>query len=229
MKNTKAWKRSIRSVCRSVKATEIYYSLPVACVVYFHSYLIERKRPAEMIFSHQTDYTRYWAACKPSNEQGKMHGKKNSNSWSHLFFFPLYTFRQKSFRSVNIVECYINFKLDTNIQNRSPPRMYEFLLGKIQQEKKTKKKLRAKYSENAFSFVVLFSRNFSKTPMPTERLCNNSAKVRKVIQTIKLYAQKCSTFIVRCVTFSANAAPVVYQLWLAFGSNNNNVMIIYML
>lgn len=139
MKNTKAWKRSIRSVCRSVKATEIYYSLPVACVVYFHSYLIERKRPAEMIFSHQTDYTRYWAACKPSNEQGKMHGKKNSNSWSHLFFFPLYTFRQKSFRSVNIVECYINFKLDTNIQNRSPPRMYEFLLGKIQQEKKRRK------------------------------------------------------------------------------------------
>lgn len=31
------------------KATEIYYSLLVARFVYFHSYLIERKRPTQMI------------------------------------------------------------------------------------------------------------------------------------------------------------------------------------
>lgn len=100
--------------------------------------------------------------------------------------------------------------------------------GQNSARKKNEEKITSGIFGKCVFFRCFILSKLLKTPMPTERLGNNSAKVRKVIQTIKLYAQKCSTFIVRCVTFSANAAPVVYQLWLAFGSNNNNVMIIYM-
>lgn len=103
------------------KATEIHYSRPVVGVVCFHSYLIERKRPTQMIFSNTSHWTVWYRRCKRTaiDLKVKRIKKKHRNvpgpfSWVTVLY--AFTFRLKSFRSLNITKRYINFlKLNTQI------------------------------------------------------------------------------------------------------------------
>lgn len=107
--------------------------------------------------------------------------KKNYNYGPNFFLsYSLHTFRLKSFKSVNIAECYVNFELDSNIQNRNIRRMYGSIFLLLKMGKKITKPL-LKYSENAFSFYLL--KNFLKLQcLPKEDQCNNSPKVPKVVR-----------------------------------------------